>query len=218
VSESIVADVRRTPPRRERSDAVENRRKLLVAAKTLFAVYGVDQTSMFEVARAAGVGQGTLYRHFAHKGKLCQALIRDDLDAFMARVDAAIDAPEMPASPLERLDALIVDQIRLVEQHLPLLATIEAAGTSQHRDYFQSPWYVWLRGHLARLLVAAAASGEIEPKLDPEFTADAIMAILAPRFVGHQRQDLSHDLDRIIAGMRHLFVEGIRSVRVSDPA
>jgi AcrR family transcriptional regulator len=211
VSETVAADIPGASSRRERSDAAENRRKLLVAAKRLFATRGVDQTSMCEVARTAGVGQGTLYRHFAHKGTLCQALIRDDLDAFMLRVDATIDLPGTPASPLLRLDALIVDQIRLVEQHLPLLAAIEAAGLSQPPRFFQSPWYVWLRGHLIRLLTAASQNGETRSDLDAEFTSDAIMAVLAPRFVGYQRQDLSHSLDRIIAGIRRIFVEGIRA-------
>ena len=200
-----------TSRRRQRCDALASRRKLLAAAKQLFAAQGVDQTSMYEVARAAGVGQGTLYRHFAHKGELCQALIRDDLDAFMARVDVAADEPGRPASPLARLEALIVEQIRLIEQHLPLLAAIEAAGGARRPGHFQSPWYVWLHRHVACLLTAAAASGEVEPCLDVEFTADAILAVLAPRFVGYQRQDLSYSLERIIAGTRRMFVEGLRS-------
>jgi AcrR family transcriptional regulator len=201
--------------RRERSDALASRRKLLIAAKQLFAAQGLDQPSMCEIARAAGVGQGTLYRNFAHKGELCQALLRDDLDAFMARVDAAADAPGQLASPLAHLEELLVEQIRLIEQHLPLLAAIEAGGETRRPGQSRSPWYSWLHRHLTRLLTAAVMSGEVKADLDVEYTADAIMAVLAPRFVGHQRRDLSYGPERIIAGVRRIFVEGLRSDRIS---
>src|SRR5690606_37833343 len=65
------------PRQRERRDARENRQRLLAAAKRLFAAQGVDATSMHEIARTAGVGQGTLYRHFADKAELCHALLKE---------------------------------------------------------------------------------------------------------------------------------------------
>src|SRR4051794_38543621 len=70
------------PKRRERSDARENRRQLLAVAKQLFTTQGVASTSMHEIGRTAGVGQATLYRHFADKGEICHALIKEDLTAF----------------------------------------------------------------------------------------------------------------------------------------
>src|SRR5262245_33037587 len=90
------------PARQERRDARENRDRLLAAAKQLFAEQGIDATSMYEIARAAGVGQGTLYRHFADKGEICHALIKEDLAAFMERVGAMIGGDR--ATPLARLD------------------------------------------------------------------------------------------------------------------
>ena len=53
-----------TEARRTRSDAVENRRRILEAAREAFAEGGVDGTSMHRIGQAAGVGQGTLYRNF----------------------------------------------------------------------------------------------------------------------------------------------------------
>ncbi|KPV48990.1 hypothetical protein SE17_35115, partial [Kouleothrix aurantiaca] len=72
--------------RPQRRDARENREALLAVAKRLFAEQGVEATSMAEIAREAGVGQGTLYRHFADKAAVCQGLIGEDLDAFQERV------------------------------------------------------------------------------------------------------------------------------------
>lgn len=199
-------------PRRERCDALENRQRLLAAAKSLFASQGVDQTDMYEVARAAGVGQGTLYRHFANKGELCTALIRDDLDAFMARVDAATCQAEKGASPLACLEQLIADQIRLTEEHLRVLAAIEAAtGTPGPRP--RSPWRLWLRGHVTRLLCDAASRGEIAEDVDTQYAADALLAVLSPRFLGYQREELGRSLEQVIASTKRVFVDGLRADR-----
>ena len=52
-----------------RRDALGNRRRILEVARRAFADGGVDGTSMHRIGRLAGVGQGTLYRHFGHKGE-----------------------------------------------------------------------------------------------------------------------------------------------------
>jgi AcrR family transcriptional regulator len=202
---------RRIAGRRRRCDGLANRQRLLAVAKDLFALRGVEQTSMSEIARVAGVGQGTLYRHFANKGRLCQALIRDDLDAFMARTDASLARPRGPRSSLTRLETLLVDQIRLIDQHLPILAAIEASGEPKGEKQVRSPWSGWLRGHVAHLLASALAGGEVVADLDVDHVADTILAVLAPRHIGHQRRELGYDLDRIIAGARHLFIERLRA-------
>ena len=120
-----------TPPRPERRDARENRDRLLVAAKQLFGAQGIDATSMYEIARAAGVGQGTLYRHFADKGEICHALIKEDLATFMERVGGLIGSSEAERSPLARLDTLIAEKNRLTESHLPLFA-VEDDRNARH--------------------------------------------------------------------------------------
>ena len=59
----------------ERADAARNRRKILEAAQTLFAERGVECVSMDDVARAAHVGKGTLYRRFGDRASLAFALL-----------------------------------------------------------------------------------------------------------------------------------------------
>src|SRR5215216_2849535 len=130
------------PKRRERSDARENRRQLLAVAKQLFSAQGVEHTSMHEIGRTAGVGQATLYRHFADKGEICQALIKEDLAAFQERVGALIGGAT--TSPLARLDTLIVEKNRLTESHLPLFAAIDEAATAAPNKPFRGPFHTWL--------------------------------------------------------------------------
>jgi len=72
------------PATRMRADARRNRERLLAAALAAFAERGSDDTSLEEIARRAGVGIGTLYRHFPTRQSLLEAVYRDQVDALCA--------------------------------------------------------------------------------------------------------------------------------------
>jgi AcrR family transcriptional regulator len=203
MNDQIVA----TPKRRERSDARENRQQLLAVAKQLFSTQGIDNTSMHEIGRTAGVGQATLYRHFADKGEICQALIKEDLAVFQERVGALIGGTA--ASPLARLEILIVEKNRLTESHLPLFAAIDEAAAAAPHKPFRGPFHTWLHEQIIGLLNQAVTQGEVAP-LDAAFVADAILAAVAPHLYRYQRQNLGYSSERIMAAMRHLFIDGLR--------
>lgn len=76
-----------------RSDAQRNRARLLAAARELLAEQGVE-VSLREVARRAGVGVGTLYRHFPTREELVDAVLEDAFDEFLALARAAQAAPD----------------------------------------------------------------------------------------------------------------------------
>jgi AcrR family transcriptional regulator len=197
------------PTRQERRDAIENRERLLATAKQFFAAQGIDATSMYEIARAAGVGQGTLYRHFADKGEICHALIKEDLAAFMERVGAMIGGGA-GTTPLARLDMLIAEKNLLTESHLPLFAAMdEAAAGARRAKPFRGPFHTWLHEQISMLLTEAIALGEVAA-LDVAFTADAILAAGAPPLYHYQRHELGYSGERITAGMRRLFIDGLR--------
>lgn len=199
-----------TPERRERSDARENRRLILSVAKGLFATQGVGLTSMKEIARAAGVGQGTLYRNFAHKGELCWAMIKEDLSEFQERVGALIGDARAEASPLARLDLLLEERAHLTESHLPLFAAMEeAASGDQRKKRFRGPFGTWTHEQIMDLLNQAVARGEVGA-IDIAFTADSILAASSPQLYSYQRHECGYSVERIIAGMRRLYVDGLR--------
>ena len=203
----------RKPRRRERQDSLENRSLIVEAAKRIFAEQGIDGTSMCEIGRAAGVGQWTLYRHFAHKGALCRALVREDIEAFKSRLTTLLDGPDAPASAIARLDALIVEKVRLTETHLSMFAAIdESAAGPRRTDMFRMPFVTWLHDRIVPLLAEAVERGEIAP-LDAEFTAGAILAVTSPALFYHQRRDRGYSLERIVAGTRALFTTGNRTER-----
>lgn len=199
-----------TAGRQERRDARENRQHILAVAKQLFATQGVAATSMKDIACAAGVGKGTLYRHFAHKGELCRGLLHADIVAFEERVGALIGDTARVPSPLARLDILIAERIRMTESHLPLFAAIEeaSAGARPPRP-FRGPFSAWVHGRIVDLLAEAVAQGEVAP-LDLAFAADAIAEAMSPPLYSYQRHECGYSVERILAGMRRLFIDGLR--------
>src|SRR5580704_8204919 len=74
-------------PRPMRADAQRNYQRLLDAAVTVFAEHGADDASLEEIARRAGVGIGTLYRHFPTRQALLEAVYRDQVDGMRAKAD-----------------------------------------------------------------------------------------------------------------------------------
>jgi AcrR family transcriptional regulator len=76
-----------------RSDARRNRALLVAAARDLFAEKGVD-VPVEEITQRAGVGMGTLYRHFAHKGDLIDAVLEDAFGEMLALAEQAAHADD----------------------------------------------------------------------------------------------------------------------------
>lgn len=72
-------------PRAMRADAQRNYQRLLSAANEAFADHGADDASLEEIARRAGVGIGTLYRHFPTRQALLEAVYRDQVEALRVR-------------------------------------------------------------------------------------------------------------------------------------
>jgi AcrR family transcriptional regulator len=75
-----------------RADAQRNYQRLLSAASAAFAEHGADDVSLEEIARRAGVGIGTLYRHFPTRLALLEAVYRDQVEALRALADDLLDS------------------------------------------------------------------------------------------------------------------------------
>ena len=76
-----------------RRDAERNRQRILAAAAEVFTERGLDAT-LDEVARAAGVGVGTVYRRFPDKESLIEELFRDRVDAMVKLAEEALTEPD----------------------------------------------------------------------------------------------------------------------------
>lgn len=145
---------------RKRSDAAENSRLILQAAKKLFAEQGVQTVSMHQIAKTAGVGQGTLYRCYAHKGDLCAAIAEQvgmekikELEAFL------LTNKHLPAG--ERIGGVLHYIIQFIDEKFQLLLPIHTVHDCEDESaYFRSPMYrlVWDK--------LTALYAELEPDYD----------------------------------------------------
>jgi AcrR family transcriptional regulator len=173
-------------------------------ARRLFAQHGVDEVSMHQIAQAAGVGQGTLYRRYPHKGELCRDLLSETVQGFRAETEAYLtENAALPA--LDRLTCTLARYIDLMDTKTALLAAVGDACWGQRRvEKFQSPGYQWAHDTLAALLTEAVADGELRP-IDPSFTADALLAALSADVYQFQRDVRGKSKGEILQGIRRIF-------------
>lgn len=191
-----------------RRDARENRRRLLSVARDLFGERGVDEVSMHEVGRVAGVGQGTLYRHFEHKGALCSALLAEEIEGFVGEMRRRTGG-RGPA--LGRLKWFLGRVARFNEENGALLGAIRDASAGGRRvELYGNPFYEGLRDTVFGLLDEADGGGEIPPDLDTECLADTLLAALNIDLYLYQRHQLGMERDRIVGALRSL-LEGLRA-------
>ncbi len=163
--------------RPERSDAARNRSLLLVAAARLFATRGVAAVSMDDVATAAGVGKGTLYRRFGDKSGLAMAVL-ETRDRALGEAIVSGPPPLGPgAGPKSRLRAFVDAYAAYLERNLDLVVLGETAAPGAR---YRSGAYAGLRRHLEALLTAAETPV-------PHVSAELILATLDADLYAHLR-------------------------------
>src|SRR5215218_7360701 len=176
----------------ERSDAARNRRVILSTARTLFEERGVTCVTMEEIARASGVGKGTLYRHFPHKGFLCQALLDEPTRHLQEQTLEVLQEPGMPA--VEKLDAFLD---RLDGGNEPLCG-------ADRLERFSHPAYDWRRSTVLGLLRTAVNEGDVDGGLDLEYLATALLAPLDVDLFYYQYRVQGLPAERISGGVCEL--------------
>ncbi|GAA3007580.1 TetR/AcrR family transcriptional regulator [Actinokineospora diospyrosa] len=143
----------------ERADAARNRRRILIAARALFGQRGVDKVTMDQIAAAAGVGKGTLFRRFGDKSGLAAALLDDGERELRGRV-AEGAAPLGPgADPAARLVAFFDAYLTFLTDHLDL---VHLAETARPGTRYRIAAYRYWHAHVTNLLTAAGAVGDRE--------------------------------------------------------
>jgi AcrR family transcriptional regulator len=164
-----------TRQRRQRVDAKRNIGFLLEAAKTVFAASGVDAPAK-EIAALAGVGVGTLYRHFPRRSDLVVAVLQREIDA-CADAGPALSATHEPATALAQW----------LDRYTAFVATKRGLATALHSGdpaFDALPGYFWKRlgPVLDDLLDAAKATGEIRADVSAKdlMTAVALLSHPAP--------------------------------------
>lgn len=162
-----------TAPRRLRADARRNVDSLLDAAKTVFDTSGVDAPAK-EITDLAGVGVGTLYRHFPQRADLVKAVVESGIDA-CADAGAALSAAHEPGVALTKWLA----------RYTELLATKRGLATALHSgdpafDALPGYFFERLEPVLAALLDAARATDHIRADVSADDLLNAIALLCQP--------------------------------------
>lgn len=194
---------------KERRDAAEHRRRILAAARALFSTQGVDATNMKEIARAANIGQGTLYRRFGHKGALCEALLQENIFCFQQTIESHFSTYPH-ASAFDKLEHILTQMIHFNEQNHPLLAAmIDSASGPRREEFFQSPYYLWMYATLSQLLEKGIVDKEIH-ELDVNLTAHLIITSLKGTIYYYQQHQPAYTSEQILVAVRGLLIDGLR--------
>ncbi|TQN28447.1 TetR family transcriptional regulator [Haloactinospora alba] len=182
----------------ERADAARNRRKILQAAARFVAENGPEQLSLDEVAGAAHVGVGTVYRRFGDRAGLVQALLDDQEKRFQ---EAFMQGPPPlgpGASAAARIRAFLHALARRTDEEANLMLLTEAA--SPEARYGNGPYPLHCL-HLATLLA------QVLPEAHTHYLAHALLSPLRASLIIYQRryegltmEEITSGLDDLLAG------------------
>lgn len=198
------------PTRTERRDAAENRARILHVARKLFDEHGVAAVNMANIAEAAEVGKGTLYRRYANKGELCYALMDDHLAEFQDEMLAQMQQMTREGIPkLQQLSVFLEALVFFTEAHVPLLCEVAQIRLQAGEQNLQLPHF-WQYMTIHGLLQAADAGGEFRTGVDMALLPDVLLSPLSADFYRFLRQVKGHSPEQIASGLQNI-VEGLGS-------
>jgi AcrR family transcriptional regulator len=181
--------------RKPRADAQLNRERILEVAKQAFTRFGVD-ASLDEIAKQAGVGAGTLYRHFPTRDALIEAVYRSEVEK-LAAAERKFAETLPPLEALQTWMLLFVDHIAAKQIIAPALNSV-VGGPSK---LYEGPRGL-IQGAIDALVKRAIKSGEIRKDLD---AFDLLRALIGVSHVASGpgwQQSARRLVDILITGSR----------------
>jgi AcrR family transcriptional regulator len=180
--------------RRPRADAIRNRELVLEAAKAVFSAGGPD-ASLEAVAKRAGVGIGTLYRHFPTREALFEAVYRREVDQLAEQAEQL----KHDAAPVQALRRWLRANVELVATKKGMVAALALAVSGSSELYAYS--FDVLTKAVGALLDRAVAAGEIRDDISPE---DLLRALIGMCYL-HDKPGWQTTVLRLV----DVFVDGL---------
>jgi AcrR family transcriptional regulator len=187
--------------RKPRADAIRNRERLLEAAKAVFSAGG-PEASLEAVARAADVGIGTLYRHFATREALFEAVYRREVQQ-LAELAEQLKHDE---EPVEALRHWMHSNVKFVATKKGMAAALALAAYKNPELFSYS--FDRLKDAVRGLLDRAIATGEIRDDVSPE---DLLRALVGMCYM-HDQPGWQKSVLRLV----DVFVDGLRNQQSSS--
>jgi AcrR family transcriptional regulator len=181
--------------RKPRADATRNRERVLEAAKTVFSAGGPD-ASLEAVAKRAGVGIGTLYRHFPTREALFEAVYRREVEQLSELAEQLKSA----ASPVDALRRWLKSNIEFVATKKGMITALALVVQGSSELYAYS--FDRLTKAVGTLLDRAVAAGEIRADISPE---DVLRALIGMCYM-HEQPGWQSTVLRLM----DVFIDGLR--------
>jgi AcrR family transcriptional regulator len=181
--------------RRPRADALRNRERVLEAAKAVFSAGGPD-ASLEAVAKRAGVGIGTLYRHFPTREALFEAVYRREVQQLSELAEQLKSEPQ----PVDALRRWLRSNVELVATKKGMLAALALTVHGSSELYAHT--FDRLTKAVGALLARAVAAGEIRADISPE---DLLRALIGMCYI-HDQPGWQNSVLRLL----DVFIDGLR--------
>src|ERR1700688_3856800 len=181
--------------RKPRADAIRNRERVLEAAKAVFSAGG-PEASLEAVARTAGVGIGTLYRHFPTREALFEAVYRREVE----QLSELAEQLKNEADPVEALRKWLRSNVEFVATKKGMMAALALAAYGSSELFTFS--FDRLTKAVGALLARAVAAGKIRADIGPE---DVLRALVGMCYI-HDQPGWQSTVLRLL----DVFVDGLR--------
>ncbi|WP_067887247.1 TetR/AcrR family transcriptional regulator [Nocardia vaccinii] len=182
--------------RAPRADAHRNRERLLEAAKTAFAEG--DKVSLESIARAAGVGIGTLYRHFPTREDLIEAVYRAERRRLCEAVDDLVTGPDAAVALRAWMDRF-GDYISAKREMADAVRAIIASGAITAEEARAE-----LSTAVQKLIKAGAAQGTLRPDVPAQDVVASLLGIFLACGAPEQREQAGRMMDLLMDGLRNI--------------
>ena len=183
------------PTRKLRADAERNRERILAVAKQAFTRDGAA-ASLDDIARQAGIGPGTLYRHFPTRDTLIEAVYRVEVEK-LAAAERRLAATMPPVEALRAWMFLFIDHVAEKRLIIPAMETV-AGGSMRLIEGSRS----LIHTAFIALVKAAIASGDLRADTDPNDFVRALVGVFHTTAFPGWEQSARRIVDILIAGSR----------------
>lgn len=183
------------PPRARVAEARRNRHNLILAATAAFAS-GAERVSLEAIAKAAGVGIGTLYRHFPSKEALVEAVYHDQVERLRSGASELLLA-HLPAEALRLWMDLFMEWAVTKHGMIDALRTVISSGSVELGEMRAA-----LTGAVGEFLRAGSAAGDLRADVDPADVAATLAGILSVAGDARHRAQAARMLDLLMDGLR----------------
>ena len=205
-------------PSARRALTAERSAQILDAAAQVFAAKGFERATIADVARAAGLAEGTIYNYFKNKNDLLVSLPRRMIEPTIESVGEHLAMPSSPGSfPPEQMLTLVAQKlVSTVQANAHIFrALLSALPTMKQsaREKYAGQTVMYATGMLENYFQSQIEQGVIRPDLTPRILARAFIGMFFPflllSHVLRVEGEMDRDYDRLVEQIVTLFLKGI---------